>query len=146
MNLFFLFQHHKELHPDLSRYEYQCRLQPLSNTKEKSCRGRKTFTDLSSFKNHCMEKHDKDFELPFKCSICDAKFILEESLLCHQKSEHVHNVNTAQCDHCPRIFFSKAAKGGKYLVFVSSRSVKMRGSSAFSVCIFLRKVCLFFNF
>ena len=30
--------------------------------------------------------------------------------------------------------------GGKYLVFVSSRSVKMRGSSAFSVCIFLRKV------
>ena len=36
--------------------------------------------------------------------------------------------------------------GGKYLVFVSSRSVKMRGSSAFSVCIFLRKMCLFFNF
>jgi hypothetical protein len=35
---------------------------------------------------------------------------LEESLLCHQKSEHVHNVNTSQCDHCPRIFFSKAAK------------------------------------
>ena len=30
--------------------------------------------------------------------------------------------------------------GGKYLVFVSSRSVKMRGSSAFSVCRFLRKV------
>ena len=28
----------------------------------------------------------------------------------------------------------------KYLVFVSSRSVKMRGSSAFSVCRFLRKV------
>ena len=36
--------------------------------------------------------------------------------------------------------------GGKYLVFVSSRSVEIRGSSAFSVCIFLRKVCLFFNF
>ena len=35
--------------------------------------------------------------------------------------------------------------GGKYLVFVSSRSVKMRGSSAFSVCIFLRKVCLSFK-
>ena len=30
-------------------------------------------------------------------------------------------------------------KGAKYLVFVSSHSVKMRGSSAFSVCIFLRK-------
>ena len=30
--------------------------------------------------------------------------------------------------------------GGKYLVFVSSRSVKMRGSSAFSVCRFFRKV------
>ena len=36
--------------------------------------------------------------------------------------------------------------GRKYLVFVFSCSVKMRGSSAFSVCIFLRKVCLFFNF
>ena len=29
--------------------------------------------------------------------------------------------------------------GTKYMVFVSSRPVKMRGSSAFSVCIFLRK-------
>ena len=29
--------------------------------------------------------------------------------------------------------------------FVSSCSVEMRGSSAFSVCIFLRKVCSFFN-
>ena len=33
--------------------------------------------------------------------------------------------------------------GGKYLVFVSACSVKMRNSSAFSVCIFLRKVSLF---
>ena len=33
--------------------------------------------------------------------------------------------------------------GAKYLVFVTSRSVKMRGSSAFSVWIILRKVCLF---
>ena len=40
----------------------------------------------------------------------------------------------------------KFALGGKYLVFVSSRSVKMRGSSAFSVCIYLRKVCSIFNF
>ena len=30
-------------------------------------------------------------------------------------------------------------KGAKYLVFVSSHSVNMRGSSAFSVCIFLKK-------
>ena len=36
--------------------------------------------------------------------------------------------------------------GAKYLFFVSSRSVKIRGSSVFSVCIFLRNVCLFFNF
>ena len=40
----------------------------------------------------------------------------------------------------------KKELGTKYLVFVSSLSVKMRVSSAFSVCIFLRKVCLFFNF
>ena len=33
-------------------------------------------------------------------------------------------------------------QGVKYLFFASSRSVKMRGSSAFSVGIFLRKVCL----
>ena len=42
--------------------------------------------------------------------------------------------------------FMTTDEGAKYLVFVSSRSVKMRGSLAFSVCIFLRKVCLFFNF
>ena len=40
----------------------------------------------------------------------------------------------------------KKELGTKYLVFFYSRSVKMRVSSAFSVCIFLRKVCLIFNF
>ena len=36
--------------------------------------------------------------------------------------------------------------GGKYLFFLSSHSVKMRDSSAFSVLYFLRKVCSSFNF
>ena len=36
--------------------------------------------------------------------------------------------------------------GGKYLLFFSSRSVKMRDSSAFSVCIFLEESVFIFHF
>ena len=36
--------------------------------------------------------------------------------------------------------------GGKYLVFLSSRSVKMRGFSAFSVCIFFEESVFIFQF
>ena len=36
--------------------------------------------------------------------------------------------------------------GGKYLVFVSSCSVKMRGSSAFSVCILFEENVFIFQF
>ena len=36
--------------------------------------------------------------------------------------------------------------GAKYLVFVSSRSVKMRELSFAQFVYFLKKVCLFFNF
>ena len=36
--------------------------------------------------------------------------------------------------------------GAKYLVFVSSRSVKMRKLSFAQFVYFLRKLCLFFNF
>ena len=42
-----------------------------------------------------------------------------------------------------RINVVTLAYGGKYVVFVSSHSVKMRG---FSFLSFLRKVCLFLNF
>ena len=38
------------------------------------------------------------------------------------------------------------AKGGKYLVFLSSRSVKMSDSSAFSVCILFEKSVFIFQF
>ena len=38
------------------------------------------------------------------------------------------------------------ASGGKYLVFLSSRSVQMRDSSAFSVCIFFEESMLIFQF
>ena len=36
--------------------------------------------------------------------------------------------------------------GGKYLTFLSSRSVKMRDSSAFSVCLFFEESVFIFQF
>ena len=38
------------------------------------------------------------------------------------------------------------ASGGKYLVFLSSRSVQMRDSSAFSVCTFFEESVFIFQF
>ena len=38
------------------------------------------------------------------------------------------------------------ASGGKYLVFLSSRSVQMRDSSAFSVCTFIEESVFIFQF
>ena len=42
--------------------------------------------------------------------------------------------------------FKDTLLGGKYLVFLSSRSVKMRDSSAFSVCIFFEESVFIFKF
>ena len=42
--------------------------------------------------------------------------------------------------------FQNGNQGAKYLVFVSSRSVKLRELSFAQFVYFLGKVCLFFNF
>ena len=82
----------------MSRHEYQC----------SSCRY--TFQDLHSLKGHCKRKHEKDSELPFTCNVCDTKYILEESLIHHQLTEHGHKIKTHKCDVCNLEFFSKGTK------------------------------------
>ena len=99
----------------MSSYEYQCNVQPIQvalskGPKESSCMGIRYFRSLESFKKHYQEKHEKGFELPFKCSDCQNAFILEEALLCHQRFEHGKEIRIEKCKYCPREFFSTATK------------------------------------
>ena len=65
---------------------------------------------MQSLKGHVKRKHEKDAELPSKCNICDAAFILGEALLYHQLTEHGHKIETQKCEECHLEFFSKGTK------------------------------------
>ena len=95
MTTSYFFQHYEKFHSGLSRHEYQC----------SSCRY--TFHDMQSLKGHSKRKHEKDVELPFKCNVCDATYILGEALLYHQLSEHGHKIEPQKCEDCNQEFFSK---------------------------------------
>ena len=58
---------------------------------------------------HVKSKHQQDLELPFKCTICESAFILEEALHFHQKMKHNHQIETFECKECSRTFFCKAS-------------------------------------
>ena len=58
---------------------------------------------------HVKSKHQEDLELPFKCTMCESAFILEEALHFHQKVKHNHQIETFECKECSRTFFCKAS-------------------------------------
>ena len=58
---------------------------------------------------HVKSKHQQDLELPFKCTMCESAFILEEALHFHQKVKHNHQIETFECKECSRTFFCKAS-------------------------------------
>ena len=69
-----------------------------------------SFPHFQLLESHCQQKHEQDFELPYICTICEEKFILEEALLYHQKIEHSHEINMIQCSPCQTDFLSKGIK------------------------------------
>ena len=62
----------------------------------------------------------------------------------YEKAPYNYDDGIYQFDKVEKL--AKAELGAKYLVFVSSHSVKMRELSFAQFLYFLRKVCLFFNF
>ena len=62
----------------------------------------------------------------------------------YEKAPYKYEDGIYQFDKVEKL--AKAELGAKYLVFVSSHSVKMRELSFAQFLYFLRKVCLFFNF
>ena len=100
----FFFQHHDMFHYGMSRREYQCSVCTQAHSYVHS------FPYFQVLESHCKQKHDQEFELPYRCSTCDEVFILEEAWLYHQKTQHAQEISSFQCNPCQIDFFSKGFK------------------------------------
>ena len=77
-----------------------------------------------------------------------ADFLLLAQNVEKELASAVQSIDMVQDEKKPllKTYLKSEPLGAKYLVFVSSRSVKMRELSFAQFVYFLRKVCLFFNF
>ena len=114
------------------------------------------FENHEILNKHIKKNHLKSIKKPTKkkkhrktrmsknvqCDYCQLFFNQKGNLKKHIDKYHSEEVNQYNDE-----FLCKAEDlGAKYLVFVSSRSLKMRELSFAQFSNFLRKVCLFFNF
>ena len=94
-----ILKHHEKVHPELTKREYPC--------TEAECYG--SGSELSRLAKH-YRRHDVPYTLPIKCDICDLSFIIEESLLYHQKNHHSQEMETHYCTDCSMSFLSESLK------------------------------------
>ena len=95
----------------------------------------------------CDESYDPKKTLT--CDKCGKTFSTAKCLNDHCNQEHpsLEKIASVKCKcEAPCNMEFETAQGAKYLVFVSSRSVKLRELNFTQFVYFLRKVCLFFNF
>ena len=164
-DLTLLERHWKNHHQKDLEYLSKCHIFPL---KCHICE--ETFILEEALHYHQKVDHSQDIK-SFECENCERKYFCKGAFQVHKSIAHSgwkpHNANPNNahfiscqqesiedlilCQFCCDSAFSvpeivRHHKGGKYLVFVSSRSVKMRELSFAQFVYFLRKVCLFFNF
>ena len=118
-------------------------------TKSKICDESENLEESGIF---VKSETDIKTEIIFGISESDSQHLMSDVIsdpldITHHEQKYRFNI---KCSFCPKRFGAtlhlKKHQGAKYLVFVSSRSVKTREPNfALFVC-FLRKVCLFFNF
>ena len=113
-------EHYQKVHPSIEKTTYTCKLCNLSkatNINYKEFRGfQKSFHSLQK---HYKTKHQYFLPiLPYHCSKCASRFLIEEELLEHEALDHIDCILPDQkdsdchsefkCDKCSMTFRSKS--------------------------------------
>ena len=96
-----LLEHYENVHPYTPMTPYNCIL----------CRNmfNKTKTSFQQIQKHYMKEHSYCLPfLPYRCSKCASRFLIEEELLEHQVKEHNFNLPELSCAKCPMTYRSKS--------------------------------------